>query len=254
MLGPTSAVPHSAVSVTDAAAVEAAIAENAPEVVFNCAAYNAVDRAENERDLAFAVNAQGPRNLAGACRSHGASLVHFSTNFVFDGRSSEPYLESDEPSPISMYGSSKLAGEQEALRAGSSALVVRSAAIFGGPRSFPARILEQARSGRALRVVADQTVNPTYARDLAAAAVDLAENGFAGVVHAVAEGCAGWDEFARVALFESGVTAAVEAISSAALAAPARRPANGCLATLRYHALRPWKEAVREWAKEVAGA
>ena len=180
--------------------------------------------------------------------------MHFSTNFVFDGTSGEPYLESDEPSPISIYGGSKLAGEQEALKAGSNALVVRSAAIFGGPRSFPARILEQARSGRALRVVADQTVNPTYARDLAAAAVDLAEKQFVGIVHAVAEGCAGWDEFAKVALFELGVTAVVEAISSAALGAAARRPANGCLATLRYHPLRPWQEAVREWAKGLAGA
>ena len=242
------------VSITDAGAVEAAIARQSPEFVFNCAAYNAVDQSETDRDMAYAVNAQGPRNLAVACRGHSAYLVHFSTNFVFDGQSADPYVESDEPSPISVYGRSKLAGEQQALDAGSHVLVVRSAATFGGPRSFPARILEQARSGRPLHVVADQTVNPTYARDLAAAAVDLAENRFAGIVHAVAEGCAGWDEFARAALFDSGERSDVQSITAAALAAPARRPANGCLDTIRYRALRPWKEALREWAKEYVGA
>ena len=132
--------------------------------------------------------------------------------------------------------------------------MVRTAAVFGGPNSFPARILARARAGERLRVVADQTVNPTYAADLAAAAVDLAEKGFAGIVHGVADGCAGWDEFARAALFESGVKADVESIQTSAHPAPARRPANGCLVTIRYQALRPWREAVRGWATQVKRA
>jgi dTDP-4-dehydrorhamnose reductase len=231
--------------------VESVVAQRRPEVVFNCAAYNAVDRAESERSVAFAVNGEGPENIAAACRRHGASLVHFSTNFVFDGAGAEPYLESDEPSPLSVYGQSKLAGERAVLEVGTHVLVVRTAAVFGTTtgRSFPERIVQRARAGEKLRVVSDQTVNPTYAKDLAAAAVELAGEGFAGIVHAVADGCAGWDELARVALAEAGVGAQVESIRSGEYPAPAPRPGNGCLATIRYHALRPWQEAVREWAQ-----
>ncbi|HEX2682063.1 MAG TPA: NAD(P)-dependent oxidoreductase, partial [Candidatus Dormibacteraeota bacterium] len=212
MLGADAGLTHADASITDAAAIETVVAARRPEVVFNCAAYNAVDRAESEPDAAFAANAEGPANIALACRRHGAALVHFSTNFVFDGASPEPYLESDEPSPQSTYARSKLEGERRVLETGSHVLVVRTAAVFGGPRSFPARILERARAGEGLRVVSDQTVNPTYARDLAVAALDLAERGFAGIVHAVADGCCAWDELARVTLGEAGVSAEVESI------------------------------------------
>ena len=250
LLGTESAVSHAEVSITDAGAVEALIVERKPEVVFNAAAYNAVDRAESEKDAAYAINAQGPGILAAACRRNDAWFVHFSTNFVFDGASAEPYQESDEPAPLSVYGSSKLAGEENALEEGTHVLVVRTAAVFGRTtgRSFPERILERARAGQKLRVVSDQSVNPTYARDLAAAAIDLAGQRFAGVVHAVADGCASWDELARAALADSGLPAEVESISTDAFPTPARRPANGCLSSIRYHALRHWKDAVADWA------
>jgi dTDP-4-dehydrorhamnose reductase len=250
LLGEESGLTHDQVSITDAAAVEAVIADRQPEVVFNCAAYNAVDRAETEKDLAFAVNGEGPRNVAFACRRHGAACIHFSTNFVFDGANGEPYIESDPPSPISAYGTSKLAGERGVLQAGTHVLVVRTAAVFGNTtgRSFPERMVQLARSGERLRVVSDQTVNPTYAPDLAAAAVELAEEGFAGIVHAVNDGCARWDEFAREALAEAGLAAQVESIPTSAFPSPARRPVNGCLKSIRYRALRPWPAAVREWA------
>ena len=253
LLGAEAGVKHDQASITDAGLVEALIARRRPDVVFNCAAYNAVDRAETEKDLAFAVNADGPRNIAMACRLHGASLVHFSTNFVFDGSTAEPYIESDEPSPLSAYGASKLAGERGVLANGTHVLVVRTAAVFGTTtgRSFPERILERARSGERLRVVSDQSVNPTYAKDLAVAAVDLAERGMAGIVHVVNDGCSGWDEFARVALAEAGVQAAVESIKTSDHPTPAWRPINGCLASIRYPALRTWKEAVRDWAKDL---
>ena len=224
------------------------IADRRPEVVFNCAAYNAVDRAEKEPALARAINAEGPGHVAAACRRHGATLVHFSTNFVFDGADDKPYLEADEPSPISAYGRSNLEGERRVLETGAHVLLVRTAAVFGGPHSFPQRILDRARSGEKLRVVSDQHVNPTYAKDLAAAAVELVEDGMAGIVHAVAEGCTGWDDFARAALKELGVSTPVESVGSAAYASAARRPFNGCLATTRYRPLRPWREALHEWA------
>ena len=251
LVGPESAVRHTEVSITDAGAVEELVKSRKPDVVFNCAAYNAVDRAESEKEAAIAINAEGPRIVAAACRRNDAWFVHFSTNFVFDGAGAEPYAESDVPAPLSVYGSSKLAGEENALQEGTHVLVVRTAAVFGRAtgRSFPERIVERARAGEKLRVVSDQTVNPTYARDLAAAAVDLAGQRFAGVVHGVADGCAAWDEFARAALAESGYPAEVESITTDAFPTPARRPPNGCLASIRYRPLRHWKDAVADWAK-----
>lgn len=248
LLGSESAVTHSEVSITNAAEVEKLIAARKPDVVFNCAAYNAVDRAQSESAAAYAVNADGPHKLAVACRRHGVALIHFSTNFVFDGAHDQPYVEADEPSPLSVYASSKLAGERKVLEVGAHVLVVRTAAVFGGPQSFPMRILERTHSGKPLRVVSDQKVNPTYARDLAVAALELAERGTAGIVHAVAQDCTGWDGFARATLEEFGRTETVESVASSAYPTPARRPLNGCLGTTRYRALRPWREALHEWA------
>lgn len=242
-------------SVTEAAALRALIEDGAPEVVFNCAAYNAVDRAESEPDLARQVNADGAFNAAVACRLAGARLVHFSTNFVFDGTLARPYVESDEPAPLGAYARSKLEGERRVLDELPGSLVIRTAALFGhrppgiAGASFPDRILSLARRGEPLRVVADQKVNPTYAPDLAAAAVELARARLDGLAHVVAAGCCGWDEFARAVLAEGGVSAGVQPIESSTLTTQARRPLNGCLASTRVDALRPWREGLREWAR-----
>jgi dTDP-4-dehydrorhamnose reductase len=260
LLGPDSGVAHAEASVTDRDSIEQLIRRRRPEIVFNCAAYNSVDGAETERELAFAVNAEGPANVAQACARSGSRLVHFSTNFVFDGTLDRPYVESDQPAPLSVYGSSKLEGEQRVLDVLSTALVIRTAALFGdtGSRikggSFPERIVERARSGEPLRVVADQKVNPTYAGDLAPAAIGLAESGLAGLVHLVAAGCSGWDEFARAVLVQSQVQATVSVLTSTELASAARRPHNGCLASARVAALRPWREGLREWAARRSNA
>ncbi len=241
---------HAQASVTDPSALEGLVRGRRPEVVFNCAAYNEVDRAEEERDAAFAINSEGPFNVAVACARHGARLVHFSTNFVFDGTLDRPYVEADKARPLSVYAQSKFAGEGRALDISPGALVIRTAAVFGGARGFPARILARARSGAELRVVSEQRVNPTYARDLAGAAVELAERGVGGIVHAVAEGCCGWDELARATLEEFELHMPVEAVGAGNYAAAARRPANGCLATTRFRPLRPWREALAEWAAQ----
>jgi dTDP-4-dehydrorhamnose reductase len=246
LLGAENALPEEALSILDPAAVDDVLAARRPDFVFNCAAYNAVDRAENEREKAFAINSEGPRVLAAACRKTGATLVHYSTNFVFDGSHDRPYVEADEPGPISVYGESKLAGERSVHTMGALALIIRTAALFGGPLSFPYRILERARGGAALPVVSDQTVNPTFARDLAAASVELATAGTLGIVHVVGEGCCGWDEFARATLQEAGLANRVEPVRTGDFPAQARRPKNGCLATTRYRPLRPWREALHE--------
>ncbi len=250
LTGGGSGLTREQLSITDAAAVEAVIEERRPQVVFNCAAYNAVDRAESEPDAAFAVNAEGPLNVAVSCVRHGARFVHFSTNFVFDGGLDRPYVESDAPAPLGVYGHSKVAGERQVLEAMPDALILRTAAVFGGRRgdSFPEKILQRATSGSGLRVVADQKVNPTYTVDLAAAAVRLAGEGWTGVVHAVAAGCSAWDEFARAVLEEAGMDVPVESIPSSAYPTPAARPLNGCLTSTRLAPLRGWREALHEWS------
>lgn len=248
-LGAASSVTEHELWITDAGGVEALFVQRRPDVVFNCAAYNAVDRAESEPEAAHESNEHGPALVADACRRHGAKLVHFSTNFVFSGELHRPYLETDDPEPLSVYGRSKLLGEQRVLDVSADFLVIRTAALYGGPMSFPSRILERAAGGAALRVVSDESVNPTYAADLADAALELAGGGASGLVHGVAEGCCGWDDFARATLEEFGVKAPVESITASELAAPARRPANGCMGTVRFRPLRPWREALRSWAR-----
>jgi dTDP-4-dehydrorhamnose reductase len=249
---------HAELSVTGDE-VGAALGARSFDVVFNCAAYNAVDRAESEPDIAHQVNAAGAANVARACARHGARMVHFSTNFVFDGTLDRPYVESDQPRPLGAYASSKWEGERLVLAELSGALVIRSAAIYGDRGSaikggsFPQRILAQAEAGQPLRVVTDQRVNPTYAPDLARAAFELADAGAGGIVHLVADGCCAWDEFARGALAACGVEAVVEPVVGAALALPARRPSNGCLASERVAPLRPWREALQEWAERRRG-
>lgn len=245
---------HHDLSVSDRAAVEQVCRQHQPQVVFNCAAYNAVDRAEAEPQLAHAANAAGAENAALACRQVGARLVHFSTNFVFDGLTDRPYIEKDEARPLGVYGKSKLDGERAVLAALPEALVIRTAAVFGDRGSaikggsFPERIVGRARRGERIRVVADQRVNPTYARDLALSSISLATGELSGVVHVVAGGCCAWDEFARAALALCGLDAEVEPVTSAELAAPAGRPLNGCLGSMRTDALRPWHEGLSEWA------
>ena len=248
------ALTRDELSIADAAGLRAALERYRPEIVFNCAAYNAVDRAETEPEQAMSVNSDGAFNAAAACRSLGVGLVHYSTNFVFDGRSDRPYVESDPVGPLGAYARSKADGERRVLAEHPAALVIRTAALFGstGSRakggSFPDRIVRAAREGRPLAVVADQKVNPTYTRDLAEASIELAASGMAGLVHVVAEGCCGWDEFARAALAECGVDWRVESVSTNASPGVAPRPLNGCLESERVRPLRPWAEGLRDWA------
>jgi len=244
---------HAALSVTDLGAIDAALPAHQPDVVFNCAAYNAVDAAELEPDRAYQVNAQGAFNIALTCARHGVRLVHFSTNFVFDGALNRAYIESDPAGPLGVYAKSKLEGEKLISMVNPEALIVRTAALYappaaGGRSGFPQRIVERGQRGEPIRVVADQTVNPTYVPELAAASAHLATGDLHGVVHLVGAGCCTWDELARAALAECHIDAAVEGITTAELAAPAPRPLNGCLESTRVSALRPWRESLHEWA------
>lgn len=213
------------------------------------------------------MNALAVRHLARRAAERGCLLVHFSTDYVFDGRAARPYREDDAPLPQSAYAASKLAGEHFVRALAPRHLVVRSAGLFGGLGStgkggnFVETILRRARAGERLRVVADQVTAPTYTGDLAATVVDLVARArrdpavATGVVHATAAGQCSWHEFARAILAEAGLDAPVEPITSRALAAAAPRPAYSVLENARLAALgiprpRPWREGLRAYLGE----
>jgi dTDP-4-dehydrorhamnose reductase len=240
-------------SVTDLDSARRTLAKLAPEVVFNCAAYNAVDRAEQDPTEAVAVNATGAGNVARACREAGARLVHFSTNYVFDGMAEAPYLESDEARPISAYGRSKREGELQVLDELPTALVIRSAGLFGHGGSavkggsLPDRLLARARAGEKLAVVSDQRLNPTYTGHLADASIAAEAAGWTGLLHLVAEGCCSYHEFAVEVLRLAGVDSEVDPITTRSGGGIAPRPRNGCLGSSRTGFLPAWREGLREF-------
>lgn len=235
------ALDRTALDVTDRGGVAAAVAEHRPAWVFHCAAATKVDRCESERGWAERLNAEAPGFVAAACAASGAKLVHYSTDFVFDGTKNEPYLEDDPVRPLSVYGSTKAAGEA-AVR-GSRLdrwLILRSQWVYGpGGRCFPAAILAKARAGENLRVVDDQRGSPTMTEDLARASLDLArlcDAGRAdyGLYHAAGSGVVSWYEFALLILEHAGIRGVkIEAIGSDALDLPASRPAYSVLDTRR---------------------
>jgi len=247
--------------------VRALVARVRPDVIVNAAAYNKVDGAESEAGLALEVNALGPFVLARAARETGALLVHFSSDYVFDGTARQPYREDDLARPLGAYGVSKLAGEHLVAATSKDHLVVRTSGVFGrgGSRqkggSFVDRILEQARTGRPLRVVSDLLFSPTYARDLARAVLELVRSGARGLVHLTNTGACSWHELAVEALAVAGVPVTVEPIAAASLGLPAARPPYSVLDVSRAQSLgiaplRPWQEALRESLREraLAGA
>jgi len=243
--------------VRDEEAVDRVVRGARPDVVINAAAYNNVDGAETDVLDALAVNAAGPLHLARGASTSGALIVHVSTDYVFDGRQSRPYAEDDCPRPLSVYGTSKLAGEQLVIASGCPYLVVRTSGLFGAGGSqakggsFVDRILEKARSGRPLRVVSDQVFSPTYAPDLAEAVIALVGHGARGVFHVTNAGSCTWHGLATATLELSGLDVPVEEIRVRDLGAPARRPPHSILSKARYEelglpVLRTWGVALEE--------
>jgi dTDP-4-dehydrorhamnose reductase len=245
------------IDVTDTRATTALLSQIRPRVVFNATAWNRVDAAEAEPAAAFAVNAFAPLLLARACRSVGALLVHYSTDYVFDGMTSRPYREDDTPGPLGVYGASKLAGEHLVAAAGGEHLVVRTSGVLGrgGSQqkggSFVERIVARARAGEPLRVVCDQVFAPTCASDLAAASIALVQAGARRLFHVTNAGTCSWHDLATAALALAGIDAPIERIASADLALAARRPAYSVLSCQKYLGagfppLRQWRDALRE--------
>ncbi len=205
-----------------------------PSVVINCAAYTAVDRAEAEPELAFTVNGEAVGELAEACRIAGARFVTLSTDYVFDGESPHPYVESSPTNPVSAYGRSKLDGEERARAAHADTLVIRTSWVLSGTHpNFVATMLRLSRE-RSLRVVDDQRGHPTLASDLAVGVAAAATSAATGVLHLTNADVVTWYDLAREALAIAGRdTGMIEPCSTAEYPTPAQRPANSVLESER---------------------
>lgn len=261
----------------DAGAVRQYLRALAPSVIVNAAAYTAVDRAESEKDRAMAINGTAPGVMAEEAKHCGALMVHYSTDYVFDGAMAGAYTEDDHPNPQNAYGTSKLAGEQAVRQSGADHLVFRTSWVYGARGSnFLRTILRLAREREQLRIVADQIGAPTWSRLIAEATAlalkqalaERREQAFkSGLYHLTARGETSWYGFAKhiveLAAATPGIGALrvdhVEAIASAEYPLPARRPANSCLSSEAFMrrfgmTLPAWERCVKLVLDEVANA
>ncbi len=252
------ALTRAELDIGDAEAVNTAVAEVRPDAIVNCAAYTNVDGAESDPDGAAAVNASGAGNVAQAASGVGAWVVHVSTDYVFDGAASRPYLESDPTGPRSVYGSTKLLGERAvALRAPEHHTIVRTSWLFGtGGPCFPATMLKLAAERDTLTVVADQVGCPTLTAHLAqvligiaaAAAPSAAARPPLGVLHVAGSGQCSWFEFAQEIVARAGAGATVLPCTTEQFPRPARRPAFSVLRSERDAPVLPdWREGLEQY-------
>lgn len=244
--------------ITDDRSISAYFLGAKVDWIINCAAYTAVDQAEDEPDRARLLNAYGPMLLARVTTYLPVRLLHISTDFVFDGKKSAPYHESDDTNPLCVYGQTKLEGEQHVLEENPENIVVRTAWLFGkNGRCFPKTILRIAREpNQEIRVVADQRGSPTYAPDLATAIGNLVEaNAPGGIYHVVNAGEASWYDVAVEVLAVAGIQKNVAPIRSEEWPTKAWRPAYSVLATERYRSLGfsplpDWRDGIRRFVQE----
>ena len=261
-LGTVQALGRSDVDLADPASIERRIRDSAAEIIINAAAYTAVDQAEADETTAMRVNGEAPAVMAQCARACGALLVHYSTDYVFDGMAHTPYREDDATAPLGVYGRSKLAGEEAVRRSGAMHLVLRTAWLYANQgRNFLNTMLRIAGEGKPLRVVNDQRGSPTNADSVAAATVEVLRvcsgagarcASFSGVYHMTCGGEATWFEFAQRIFELAGLApVALSPISSRDYPTPARRPAysvlsNDKLARVFGVRLPHWEEALRQ--------
>ena len=220
--------------IGDHAAVRAALEALRPEVVLNCAAYNLVDEAERDPTAAFRVNARGVQHLAAACRETGAVLVHYSTDYVFNGQKKDPYTETDRPDPINNYGKTKLAGEAFLRETTDRFLLFRVSWVFGeGKQNFLYKILQMTGRSEVLRIVDDQVSTPTSAPEIVRLTLLAVDKGLSGMYHLTHGGYASRYEVACYLLRKLGMETKVIPVSSDYFPAPARRPLFSALSNKR---------------------
>lgn len=233
-----------------------------PEVIINAAAYNFVDKVEDQEfyPFAFAINAEGPGNLAASAKEIGALMIHYSSDYVFAGDKADGYCEDDEPNPISKYGETKLAGERAVRDVGGEYYICRTSKIFGVPgqgenikESYPALMLRMAAQKPELKIVDEEVGSPTYAIDIAHATLEMIEKEVSvGIYHLVNEGeGVSWYGFAKEVFDIAGVTIPYYPVASSEFdSRPAARPINSSLKNTKWKKLRPRIEALREFLEK----
>lgn len=244
--------------ITDNALVESALSAADPQIVINAAAYNQVDIAEREPVAAYMANGLAVRNIAMGCRQVDAFLVHYSTDYVFDGAKGTPYTESDPPHPVGAYAVSKLAGELYAQAYLDNALILRTSGVFGPgglftPRgNFAELMLRLADSGNPIRVVEDHFASPTYAPAMASRTADMVEKRLGGVYHMGGGQPISWYEFARTIFEEAGLNPPLQPTNEREYRTAARRPKFSALDNSKMEAagiapMPPLREAIRDY-------
>jgi dTDP-4-dehydrorhamnose reductase len=226
-----------------------------PDIVINAAAFTQVDQAETYQEAAYRANALGPRNLALVTKEIGIPLVHFSTDYVFDGRQSRPYHEFDRLNPLSVYGQSKLAGEKEVQKNNTRNFIIRTAWLYHiVGKNFPQTMLRLANQEQ-VRVVKDQFGSPTFAPHLAQAVSRLLETEAYGTYHLAGSGGTNWYDFTKALYQACGIRTAVAPITTAEYPLPAPRPAYAVLTSLQDPSisLPPWEEGVQDFSAQWKG-
>lgn len=258
------ALTHVDIEIADIASVRESMLKHKPAIIINTAAYVRVDDCEDEKDKAFRVNALGARNVAVVAQELGAKLVHISTDYVFGGEiepRTTPYTEFDTPVPLSVYGKSKLAGENLVRHLCQKHFIIRSSGLFGVAGSsskggnFIETILRLAKERNELKVVDDQVFSPTYTRDLAWKIAQLMATDYYGIFHITNRGACSWYEFTKEILRLAGIKTPVVPITSDQYPQKARRPHysaldNYHLRLLGMDDMRSWQEALKDYTKE----
>jgi len=241
--------------ITDANAVMDALMAYRPALILNCAAYNLVDKAETEKEKAFAVNAEAVRTLALAARKLEATLVHYSTDYVFDGTKGAPYTEADKPNPLNVYGQSKLKGEEYARQADGS-LVLRLSWVFGkGQQNFIHKLLGWAKNPGPLKIAADEVSAPSYAEDVVTATLEALKAGLSGTWHLANTGSCSRYDWAKLVLKECGIEKEILPARMADFNLAAKRPgysamSNEALTRELGITIPTWEEAVKRFIRE----
>ncbi len=238
----------------DARQLENIIRKNNIDLVANAVAYTGVDQAEEEQEEAFRLNRDLPGVLGQVCRDNDVCLLHYSTDYVFDGKKSIPYSTDDQPRPLSVYGRSKLAGEELLLKnPWGRLLIIRSAWLFGPfKNNFVQKIIQMAQSGQPLNVVHDQVGSPTYTLDLARYSLELVRKQTSGLFHVVNKGQASWCELASESIMCTGLSSRLNPVSSEEFPRQAKRPPYSVLDTSKFSmvtgiTVRSWVQALREY-------
>lgn len=241
--------------ITDGEQVMDYITDVNPDIVINSAAYTDVDGCEENIDLAFDVNGEGVKNLSLACRKVDCALVHISTDYIFNGENDRPWVEDDEIGPISVYGKSKLKGEESIQETLDKYFIVRTAWLYGiNGKNFPKTMLELAENHDEITVVYDEVGTPTYTPDLAKAIGELIETDYYGIYHLTNSGHCSWCEFAKYIFELADVDVKVIPVTASEFARPAPRPHYSVLENKNwiekgFKPLRSYKEAIKEYVE-----